>query len=101
MVLHVCAAHEWQKCAGLSHYEPASYVTEKFIHCCLDYQLAGVLERYFRGQMDLYLLTIDETKLEPELLYERSIGEEKFPHVYGPINMTAIVKVEKLSQVQK
>lgn len=71
--------------------------TEGFIHCCLKDQLAGVLARYYQEVPNLKLLTIDVSSLDAKLVYENTVGgEELFPHVYGPINMSAIVEVSGL-----
>jgi uncharacterized protein (DUF952 family) len=96
MILHVCTAEEWMNCSDSSLYQPASYVSEGFIHCCIDSQLPGVLDRYFGGKYNLYLLTIDEMKLKAEVILEGSVNNEEFPHVYGAIEKAAIVKVEKI-----
>jgi uncharacterized protein (DUF952 family) len=96
MILHVCTGDEWMNCSGLPFYHPYSFQSEGFIHCCLESQLPGVLERYFIGKEDLYLLSIDERKVNAEVIFEGSANNEKFPHVYGPIERAAILKVEKL-----
>jgi uncharacterized protein (DUF952 family) len=96
MILHVCTGAEWQACSGLPLYQPNSYAIEGFIHCCLPSQLAGVLKRYFVGKTDLYLLTIDENKLTPNIIFEGSADSEKFPHVYGQIEVSAIIQVQRL-----
>lgn len=76
----------------------ASVQAEGFIHCCTKDQLAGVLERYYKGVSGLKLLTIDPRLLSAELVYENTLGgEELFPHVYGPINMSAVTAVEELT----
>jgi uncharacterized protein (DUF952 family) len=57
----------------------------------------GVLQRYFAGQKDLVKLTIDISKLTHELKWELapSVNEE-FPHIYGPLNVDAVVGVTEL-----
>ena len=78
-------------------YTCDSLEAEGFIHCCTKDQLAGVLERYYQGVTGLKLLKIDTASLTARLIYENTVGgEELFPHVYGPINMNAVVDVSNL-----
>ena len=52
-------------------------------------QLEQVAGGNFRGRDDLLLLELIPTKLAPETKYEQG-GEEKYPHIYGPINKEAV-----------
>lgn len=78
-------------------YSCASLSQEGFIHCCNRPQLAGVLERYYQGLTGLVLLEIEPQLLTAKLVYENTVGgEELFPHIYGEINMSAVLSVEEL-----
>jgi len=96
MIHHITTLQDWQSQENKAEFFPADYFKEGFIHCCTPSQLAGVLERYFKGKTDLILLHLDESKLKAELRYEVSTNEEKFPHLYGAINREAVMKVQKL-----
>ena len=93
MIFHFTHSSEWQDQAGNPRFEPVDYAREGFIHCCEEGQIKGVLERYFAGAKALNVLHIDESKLTASLRYEANSTQEKFPHVYGPINKGAVVKV--------
>jgi uncharacterized protein (DUF952 family) len=97
MIYHVVTASNWQNALQRGFYEASSLAPEGFIHTSKAEQVAGVLERYYKDQNDLLLLHIDETKLTAPLKYELapSVNEE-FPHIYGPLNLDAVVKVESL-----
>ena len=95
MLLHICTERVWRKCELLSHYVPDEFETEGFVHCCLPRQLAGVLDRYFKGQSDLWILTINENLLTSPVKFEAGPDGDSFPHVFGPIHKDAIVKTEK------
>lgn len=97
MIYHIVTEQDWRRHRNESDFVPADYHREGFIHCCTAAQLAGVRERYFKGKTGLVLLHLDEAKLKAELKYEVSTKDEKFPHLYGPINSEAIVKVENLT----
>jgi uncharacterized protein (DUF952 family) len=96
-IYHVTTAPEWEEAQKTGYYTAPSLELEGFIHCSQASQVAGVLQRYFAGKENLVKLTIDTEKLEHRLQYDLapSINEE-FPHVYGPINITAVEKVETI-----
>ena len=94
IIYHVCHKSQLPK-AGHPYIHP-SLEAETFIHCATDQQVDGVLDRYFRDQSDLILLSIDEAKLSSPIKYEQSTNDELFPHIYGPINQEAIIAVHKI-----
>ena len=95
IIYHVTTSKEWNRAKEQGFYEASSLHTEGFIHCSEASQVKGVLERYFAGKKDLVKLVIDTDKLTSPLKYELapSINED-FPHVYGSINVDAVVGVE-------
>jgi uncharacterized protein (DUF952 family) len=71
---------------------------EGFIHTSRRDQVQGVFDRYYAGlREDLVLLTIDPTRLESELRID-PVGDDTYPHVYGPINRRAVVEVAPLNR---
>jgi len=97
MIYHVITEINWQYALENGFYEADSMAKEGFIHTSKAKQVAGVLERYYKGQTDLILLHIDETKLTSPLKYElASSVNEEFPHIYGRLNLDAVVKAEKI-----
>ena len=55
--------------------------------------MKGVIERYYAAEESLVILEIDPSKLKSELKVEESTNDELFPHIYGPINMDAVISV--------
>jgi uncharacterized protein (DUF952 family) len=48
--------------------------------------------RIFRGSGDLLLLVVDPARLTAPLKYERATDvAAEFPHIYGPLNLDAVV----------
>ncbi len=97
MIYHVVKAHEWNEQEAADYFAPSSFNQEGFIHCCTQLQLAGVLERYYKGQTELLLLTINEKALEFPVKYEKATNDELFPHLYGTINKKAIEALKKIA----
>ena len=101
LIYHVTTSRWWNKFSSSEAYETETLAREKFIHCSTREQVKGVLKRYYANQMELVLLHINPTLLQPELRYEVATFGQLFPHVYGPINKEAIVRVEKLDTASK
>ena len=69
--------------------------SDGFIHCCLFDQIEDVLKNWFAGKRSLVILEIDVKKMTSPVKYENFEGGlETFPHVYGPINIDAVVNVK-------
>ncbi|MES2850111.1 MAG: DUF952 domain-containing protein [Bacteroidota bacterium] len=97
MIYHVVSKNAWQQALQQGYYEAPSFSTEGFIHCSRKEQVAGVLQRYYKNVTDLLLLHIDESKLIAELKYELSTSiNEEFPHLYGRLNVDAVVEVSEI-----
>ncbi len=62
-----------------------------FIHLSTADQLEGTLEKHFAGQEDLALLAVDAKSAGERLRWEPSRGGALFPHLYGPLDLTAVL----------
>lgn len=96
MIYHITTSEDWNLHRDSATYEPVAFAKEGFIHCSTRDQVPGVLQRYYAGIKNLLLLHVDESKLTAVVKYEESTNKELFPHVFGPINKDAIVKVDQL-----
>jgi uncharacterized protein (DUF952 family) len=97
MIYHVITGAMWNQALSQGYYEPPSLHTEGFIHTSTETQVKAVLERYYQGQQNLLLLHIDEHKLDAELKYELAPSvNEMFPHIFGKLNLDAVVQVTLL-----
>lgn len=96
MIYHVVNLPRWEEAITLGYYEAPSLTTEGFIHCSKKEQVEAVINRYYPGQTDLLILHIDEAKLGAVHIFELapSVNEE-FPHVFGRINLDAVVDITK------
>ena len=97
IIYHVTTTSEWKEAKQKGFYETPSLKEEGFIHCSQPEQVPGVLERYFSGKTDLVKLVIDTDKLTSQYIYDWSPSiADTFPHVYGPINVDAVIEVVAL-----
>ena len=95
LIYHITTTAAWKKAIEKGFYEADSLNNEGFIHCSQADQVDGVLSRYYAGQQHLVKLEIDTDKLSSRFIYEWSPSTaDTFPHVYGPINVEAVVGSE-------
>ena len=52
--------------------------------------------KHFAGQSDLVLVSVDAAKLGDQLKWEPSRGGALFPHLYGDLDLAAVIKVVPL-----
>jgi uncharacterized protein (DUF952 family) len=92
MILHITDRQQWEQAKEDGIYRCESLETEGFIHCSAPTQLTAVANLFFRGQQGLVLLCIEVDRLQSELRYD-PVEDQHFPHLYGPLNLDAIVQV--------
>ncbi|MBL1174005.1 DUF952 domain-containing protein [Pantanalinema sp. GBBB05] len=93
IILHITTRSQWHHAEKLGEYRADSLASEGFMHCSVPTQIPGVVHRFFQGQTDLLLLCIDSTLVQAELRYDAIATGEKFPHIYGALNLDAVVQV--------
>ncbi|MBS7615775.1 DUF952 domain-containing protein [Candidatus Bathyarchaeota archaeon] len=95
IILHIAKQEQWEQAKGTGVYTGDTFESEGFIHCSTPKQIIKVANALFHGQKGLVLLVIDSDKVKSKILYEGVEGSERYPHIYGPLNIDAIVKVLK------
>lgn len=94
MIYHITTERQWHDTKGQSQYEADFFRSEGFIHCSDAHQVVRVANHLFRNMRGLILLHIETELLHSRLVYENlEGGSELFPHVYGLVNLNAIVRV--------
>ena len=63
-----------------------------FIHFSTPEQVPETLARHYQGEDDLILATLDPDALGDALKWEPSRGGALFPHLYGPLRRTDIMR---------
>ena len=112
-ILHIVTDSGFRSHISDGLYEPESLETEGFIHCTSGKAvLLAVAEDYYSGVKDrLLVLKIDLSKIQNEVRFESpspktGVGQSHtelssdFPHVYGKLNLSAIVGIGVLKQNQ-
>jgi uncharacterized protein (DUF952 family) len=91
LILHMTTRQDWDRARQDGQYTIGSLATEGFIHCSLPEQVHRVANALYTGRDDLILLHIDEDLVDPDIRYEGQ--PEAFPHIYGPLNLDAVLLV--------
>lgn len=93
-IFHITSRAEAAEAIRLAQYVPVNFDAEGFIHCSYAQQVAPVADRFFPGRSDLVLFQIEPTALSCEVVEENlEGGTELFPHIYGKLPMSAVVRV--------
>jgi uncharacterized protein (DUF952 family) len=102
-IFHIATAADWRHALDAGTYTTSTVgrtlEEEGFIHASRRDQVQGVFDRYYRGLGEhLVLLTIDPARLTDADLRVEAVGDDTYPHVYGPINRSAVVDVVPLDR---
>jgi uncharacterized protein (DUF952 family) len=88
----IFTADQWAQfeADGVFHGAPAD-LADGYIHLSAADQLQGTLDKHFAGQAGLVIAEINLSAVTDALKWEVSRGGALFPHVYGALNIAAVV----------
>ena len=100
VLAHLCGEQEWAhaRIRGGIRVAPSDWSDEApFIHLSTLEQVHLPANRLFSGRTDLVLLHIDAAALDSPVRWEPGVPTDPesmlFPHLYGPLPATAVIKV--------
>lgn len=97
LIYKISPAAAWQEAERQGFFLGAPVdLADGFIHFSLAGQVAETAAKHFAGQADLVLVAVDPRPLGGALRYEPSRGGALFPHLYGPLPVSAAVWVKPL-----
>lgn len=97
IVYKICPEPMWREAerTGLFRGAPVD-LADGFIHLSTAAQLSETASRHFAGQSGLLLVAIPGKALGDALRFEPSRGGALFPHLYGPLPVTAATDIAPL-----
>jgi uncharacterized protein (DUF952 family) len=97
LIYKICPASLWRN-AERSGVFRGSAVDAKdgFIHFSAAVQVEETAAKHFAGERDLLLLHVDSGTLGERLKWEASRGGALCPHLYGDLDLAAVIRVEPL-----
>jgi uncharacterized protein (DUF952 family) len=101
VIYHIAVAADWDKALGDGAYTTStrgvSLAEQGFIHASTERQVAFVANSYYKDVPGLLLLVIDTARLTAPVRYDDVPGsDEPFPHIYGPLNVDAVIATAPL-----
>jgi uncharacterized protein (DUF952 family) len=104
LIFHIAFPADWDAArsgAYTSSTRDGSLEDEGFIHCSRPSQVQQVIDGFYADvEHDLLLLAVDTDRLSsPWQLDDVPGAPEPFPHIYGPMNVDAVVDVLPLRRV--
>ena len=102
-IFHLTTPEVWAAAQEAGSYTTStrgiSLEQEGYIHCSEAHQVEGVRARFFDDLDDVVLLEIDTDVLTSPWRSEQLPGvDQPYPHVYGPVDLAAVVDVRPLTQ---
>ena len=98
LIFHMCRKDEWEEARSRGAYAGSSQDRQDgFIHFSTAEQLPGSARKHRAGQPDIVLLAVEPAVLGDALKWEPSRGGALFPHLYGPLPVSAVRWTKDLS----
>lgn len=97
VIFKICPAVLWQKAEAAGRFEGATIDLEDgFIHFSSASQVRETAALHFAGQDDLMLIAAKALALGDALTWEASRNGDLFPHLYGSLNLAAVLWAKPL-----
>jgi uncharacterized protein (DUF952 family) len=94
-IFHIATLADWKQAQETGVYAMSTYgrtlEQEGFIHAARHDQVPVVRDRYYADVTDPLVVLEVETDLLDAEVRDEQVGDEVFPHVYGPIPTSAVV----------
>ena len=93
-IYKICPASAWREAERQGVYRGSTDdARDGFIHFSTALQVAETARKHFHGQTGLFLIEVDADALDQALRWEPSRNDELFPHLYGELDLGAVVNV--------
>lgn len=100
-IYHLVEPAAWEA-NPTADYAVALLDAEGFTHCAFAHQVAPASNRFYPNAPALLAVQLDPDRLTSPLRIEppspTSTSNQKYPHVYGPLQRSAVVKVHVLTR---
>jgi uncharacterized protein (DUF952 family) len=98
VIYKICDSQSWSDAEHAGIFAGADIdLADGYIHFSTRDQVAETAAKHFVGRPNLVLIAVAADALGPALKWEPSRGGALFPHLYGPLPLTAVRFVKPLS----
>jgi uncharacterized protein (DUF952 family) len=90
-IYKICEREAWRAAEADGAFRGSDVdLRDGFIHFSAAAQVAGTAAKHFAGQPGLVLVAVDGDALGPALKWQRSRGDDLFPHLYAALPLSAV-----------
>ena len=91
-------AEAWREAQDAGEYAGSAVDhADGYIHMSTEAQLAETARKHYAGRSGLRLLTVELAVTGGALKWEASRGGALFPHLYGPLPVSAVTRVQAMA----
>lgn len=99
LIYILCSESTYASAQQAGVYTVDSLANEGFIHASPAHQLTRVANKYYAHLPELLVLVVNEQAVQSEVKWEALSTPEPYPHIYGPLNLEAIMRTEHVSRM--
>jgi uncharacterized protein (DUF952 family)/GNAT superfamily N-acetyltransferase len=96
-LLHLIEPAEWRRALSEGAVRPPSLASVGFVHLSTPEQVHLPAQALYPGRRDMVLLVVDPARLTDPVRFEPGLPTDpasmRFPHLYGPLPVSAVVAV--------
>lgn len=97
VIYKIAPAKLWREAEEAGSFTGAPVdLADGYIHFSTAEQARETAAKHFAGQSDLVLVAVESERLGPALAWEPSRGGALFPHLYRPLQVDEILRVDPL-----
>ena len=91
-------AEAWARARAIGEYGGSAVDhADGYIHMSTQAQLAETARKHYAGQSSLRLQAVDLARLGDAVKWEPSRGGALFPHLYGPLPVSAVTRIQAMA----
>ncbi len=97
VIYRIISEADWQAAQQAGAFTGTAHdLRDGFIHFSTASQAAETAAKHYAGKADLLLLCVRDSDLTSPLKWETSRNDDLFPHLYGPLPVSAVHRVVTL-----
>jgi uncharacterized protein (DUF952 family) len=97
VIYRIISASDWLAAQQAGAFTGTAHdLRDGFIHFSTAKQAGETAAKHYAGKTDLLLLYVRDSDVTSPLKWEKSRNDDLFPHLYGPLPVSAVHRVETL-----
>jgi uncharacterized protein (DUF952 family) len=100
LIFHIAFESDWRAAQAAGEYRVSTrgrFLDDVgFIHASFEYQVPALRSFYEDVDEQLVVLVIDTERLDAPVVVEDGGAGEDFPHIYGPLPVSAVVEIRAM-----